>query len=38
MFALVATRNESVTRLTRRVPAAMSVKVLGKTRGAMASG
>jgi len=38
MSAFVAARNESVTRLARRVPAAMSVKVFGRSFGAIASG
>ena len=38
MSAFVALRNASVQRLARIVPAAMSVNVLGMSRGATASG
>ena len=38
MSALVALLKASVTRLASSVLAAMSVKVLGRSRGAIASG
>jgi hypothetical protein len=36
--AFVALRNASVQKLARSVPAAMSVYVLGRSRGATANG